>query len=274
MNTSIIPLLIIAGSVFSTASSVWSEDIIPPPPQVARAADVVFIGEQHDNPGHHQLQARWVEALEPRALVFEMLTPLQAEAVTEDNRQDEAALKSALAWETSGWPDFAMYYPVFEAAPLARIYGAGVPRDEVRNLMTAPLGAAFGAEDAIRFGIDKALSEVEQMQREQIQRIAHCDALPEEILPTMVSIQRLRDAVLARASSKALSQTGGPVVVITGNGHARTDWGAPFLLAFSDPDIEIFSLGQGEAETDPDGVFDTIVDGPSVDRGNPCDAFN
>lgn len=237
------------------------------------SADVVFLSEQHDNPGHHAVQAEWTRVLQPSALVFEMLTPDQAAAVSTDNRKSQDDLALALEWDDKGWPDFAMYYPIFAAAPDAQVYGAGVPREQIRDLMAQPLEQAFGVEETRRFGLDQPLAQDQQQKREALQREAHCNALPDDLLPMMVSVQRLRDATLARAALEALVQTGGPVVVITGNGHARTDWGAPFLLRMANPDVSLFSLGQGEGGSDPAGVFDATVDGPTVDRGDPCDAF-
>ena len=81
------------------------------------------------------------------------------------------------------------------------------------------------------FGLDAALDPEEQATREAGQMAAHCDALPDHVLPGMVEAQRLRDAALSRAIVAAILETdGGPVAVITGNGHARTDWGIPPML--------------------------------------------
>ncbi len=243
-------------------------------PDAALTAQVVFLGEQHDNPAHHALQADWVEVLQPTAIVFEMLTPEQTQAVTAENRGGATSLEAALGWEASGWPDFAMYFPIFEAAPEAAILGAAVPRDRVMAVMQEDLAGLVEPEVALRFGLDQPLAEDEQAAREDLQRVAHCDALPENLLPRMVSVQRLRDTSLAQAALDGLERYGPPVVVITGNGHAREDWGAPFLLAKAAPALSIFSLGQGEAGGTPSGGFDFVVDGPAVDRGDPCDAFN
>lgn len=259
------------GAVILAASVTFAE---PAPPPAAYAADVIFIGEQHDNPAHHRLQAAWTSQLHPAALVFEMLTPEQAAQVTADNRKSMMQLAAALAWEASGWPDFAMYYPIFAAVPDAAIYGAGVPRDQIRNLMQQELADVVGLAEAALYGLDQPLPADQQALREALQAEAHCDALPATMLPMMVSVQRLRDVALARAARIALSETGGPVVVITGNGHARADWGAPFYLQEVAPGVNVFALGQGEEGRDPDGQFDMAVDGPGVDRGNPCDAFN
>src|SRR6056297_770307 len=160
------------------------------------AQDVVVIGEIHDNPAHHEAQAELVQTVEPRALVFEMLTSEQASQIKPSVRNDMQALADAVNWADSGWPDFAMYYPIFEAAPEARIYGAQIPRDVARAAFEKGVAESFSG-DAVRFGLAEPLPEAEQDQREAMQMVAHCDALPQHLLPTMVAIQRLRDAELA-----------------------------------------------------------------------------
>lgn len=241
-------------------------------PEGLVGGDVIFLGETHDNPDHHARQAEWSAALGAKALVFEMLTVNQAAAISPDLRGDEAALAEVLDWDGSGWPDFAMYYPIFAAVPEAGIYGAAVPRGEARAAMAEGVATWFGAEEATRFGLDQPLSEDEQAAREEMQMRAHCDALPEELLPAMVDVQRLRDAIIARAAAQALVETGGPVVVITGNGHARADRGAPVYLTHAMPEIDIRTLGQSE-DGALDGAFDATADSPGVERDDPCAAF-
>lgn len=242
-------------------------------PSPARDANVVFLGEVHDNPGHHETQADWIAALQPAALVFEMIAPEVAEGLSAADRTDPETLDNALGWSGSGWPDFAMYAPLFFAAPDARIYGAAVPRDMARQILSDGLGVAMSDADRQRFGLDQDLPAAQQAAREAHQMAAHCDALPEDLLPGMVRIQRLRDAWLARQALAALQDTGGPVVVITGNGHARRDWGAPAAMAQADATVTIYALGQSEDGVAPSGVFDHVVDAPAVERPDPCAAF-
>jgi uncharacterized iron-regulated protein len=102
---------------------------------------------------------------------------------------------------------------------------------------------------------------------------AHCGALPAEVLPGMVQAQRLRDAALARAVVQAHRATGGPVVLITGTGHARRDRGVPAVLAQAMPDLSVLSVGQMEGSAGADPPFDRWIVTPALPRGDPCDAF-
>ena len=236
------------------------------------AQDVWVLGEIHDNPAHHAEQADQVEKLQPAAIVFEMLTADQAARVTPDLRDDEDALAAAIDWDAGGWPDFSMYHPIFTAAPGAEIFGALVPRAKARAVFDKGLVSAFDG-DAARYGLDEDLPEDRQAARESLQMEAHCNALPEDMLPGMVAVQRLRDAVLARAVVRAMDATGGPVAVITGNGHARRDWGMPAILSRVAPDLDIWVLGQTEADQPLEGDFDIVKSAPAPDRPDPCAAF-
>lgn len=236
-------------------------------------AKVLFLGEVHDNPAHHLRQAEIVAEVRPNAIVWEMLGAQVASSVTPEQINDAASLSAALDWAASGWPDFSMYYPIFAAAPEAAHYGAQLPRTEARAVMGRGVADVFG-EGAAQYGLDAPLPADQQEAREALQMAAHCDALPAEVLPMMVDIQRLRDAELAAAAVLALQETGGPVVVITGNGHARKDWGATHLFSRAAPEVKVFALGQAEdGRPRPEGGFDVIESAPPVDRGDPCDAF-
>ena len=253
----------------ATMAALFASDAVAEIPDEARAAQIVVLGEQHDNPDHHARQAEWVTALQPSALVFEMLTPVQAGKAAFD-WSDQAELDAAIGWSQSAWPSFDMYFPIFAAAPDAVIFGAGVLREQLRDQLQNPISEQL---EAARFGLDQPADPEEQAAREALQAVAHCGALPEELLPMMVDAQRIRDMALADASLRALAQTGGPVVVITGNGHARTDWGMPALLQVAAPDVTVFSLAQGEDGSTVNGGFSLTLDAPAPERGDPCAAF-
>lgn len=230
--------------------------------------DVVVVGEVHDNPAHHLYQAEVVRELQPAALVFEMLSPAQAAAIATMDRSDEAALRDALDWDNSGWPDFSMYYPIF-AATDAAIYGAALPRDDIRAAMTQGAAEIFG-EQAAQYGLT-ALTQADIDALSGEMQEVHCNMLPEEMMAGMVEAQHLRDAHFARVTVEALESQGKPVVVITGNGHARMDRGMTARLRQAQPDLLVWAIGQieegGETDNQP---FDAIRVTDRVEREDPC----
>jgi len=257
-----------------SAGTAASSDIADP----FREAEVVILGEVHDNPSHHATQAAIVELLQPGALVFEMIEPDQALSITAENRGNPSELDRALAWADRGWPDFAMYFPIFAAAPDAAVFGAALPGGQVRRAVKDGAAAAFG-DAAVLFGLDRPLDQAQRQTRIDLQRDAHCDELPEELLPGMVEAQRLRDAALAEAVVAALEEAGSTdgapqVVVITGNGHAREDWGVPQMLRtyFGEAsNIDVRTLAQFEVSAPEAPPYSTWLTTEPAKRDDPCE---
>lgn len=237
---------------------------------------MVILGEVHDNPAHHANQARALAALKPAAVVFEMLDIEQAQRITPALTRDPAALEAVLGWNAAGWPDFAMYAPLFQTTPAPRFYGGAVRPADLARARNDGAAAAFGA-GAARFGLDRPLAPGDQAAREAEMQQVHCGALPPGLLPGFVAVQRLRDAALALATLAALEQTGGPVAVITGNGHARRDRGIPAMLAQADPSVSVLAMGQFEGEPDGPPPYDLWLVTGAPDRSaepDPCAAFD
>ncbi|MEM7190503.1 MAG: ChaN family lipoprotein, partial [Pseudomonadota bacterium] len=120
------------------------------------------------------------------------------------------------------------------------------------------------------------LTSSDQSAREAEMIEAHCNKLPNAMAAGMVEIQRLRDAAFATAVLRARDQSGGPIVLITGSGHARIDHGVPAALRAAAPDLSIISLGQKEASDpalapDVGEPFDFLLTTAPVDRPDPCD---
>lgn len=239
----------------------------------AKAADIVIVGEVHDNPAHHRVQAEFAAELRPAAIVFEMLAPDQAPplmALRADGATIEAQ-SALLDWDKSGWPPFDQYAPIMDAAPQAALYGAHLPSAAVRAAFEKGAAQVFKGDTA-QFGLAEPLDAAEQAEREEMQFDAHCQAMPRELMPGMVEAQRLRDAALSQQIVKALAENGAPVLVITGNGHADRGWGIPALLGYRD-EASIFVFGQFEAAPARQEAFDAWHITPAVERGDPCAAF-
>jgi uncharacterized iron-regulated protein len=169
------------------------------------------------------------------------------------------------------WGNIADYAHILSVSP--NIVGAALPRETVRAAFADGAAAVFGAE-AATYGLMSPLPDNVQAQREDLQFSAHCEAMPRDMMGGLVEAQRLRDASFARAILDAIETHGRPVVFITGNGHARTDWGVPAYLQEVRPDLAVTSVGQGENDVRPQGSYSwTIQDAPSPARKDPCAAF-
>lgn len=234
-------------------------------------ADIVILGEVHDNPQHHRNQADIIKALAPSAVVFEMLTPAQAALANQMTDRDQG-FADALDWQSSGWPDWLLYRPVFEAVGDTPIYGMALPGDTVSRAVTEGAAAVFG-KAAGAYGLANPLPASQQQARENHQQAAHCNMLPESMLPGMVEAQRLRDASFARTTLQALEETGGPVITITGSGHARTDWGMPVALRRAAPTVSVISLGQFEETPEAGTPYDAFLVADPAPREDPCAGF-
>ena len=256
-----------AVSVPAAAERIDTEDLRNLPP-----ADVVILGELHDNPAHHVNQAAAVAAIGAKALVFEMLTDEQARRITPALLKSATELERALGWTEAGWPPFAMYYPIFVAVEGAAIFGGALDRDVVRRAVSEGAAEVMGGSAEL-FGLDVPLDDGEQVMREAGQMEAHCDALPEDMLSGMVEAQRLRDAALARAVIAADAEAGGPGAGIPGNGHARSDWGIPHALDHAAPELRVLTLAQFESLPDEESPYDFWLVTEPAEREDPCAAL-
>jgi len=259
---------------------------------VAAEADFVLLGETHDNPDHHRLQAWVLAALAaqgPRPVVaFEMIDRDQADALAaylESHPDDAAGLGAALGWEESGWPEWSMYRPIAEAAladglPLR---AADVARATQRDVGRQGLDA-LPERRRRTLGLDSPLPSALRKSLRRELMASHCDMLPEAALAPMMQVQRLRDAVMADSLIAAMPEAEGPVVLIAGRGHVRADRGVPWYLRRRLPEAEILTVGLFEVADDlrdwraylPDvpeaapAAFDYLWFTPRVDDRDHC----
>src|SRR5512138_1552759 len=197
-------------------------------------ADLALLGETHDNPDHHLLQARLIRAVvasgKRPALALEMLTAdLQPAVDAAETRTPREPDQLKDAWTKGAWPDFDLYRPVLAAGLEAGlpIVAANLPRAEVRSLVTKGVAAADPALRA-RLEAGPALppDAVEELRKEMMD--SHCGELPAEMMDGLVLAQRARDATLAARLADAARDRGG--ILVAGKGHVR-DRDVPAWLA-------------------------------------------
>jgi uncharacterized iron-regulated protein len=259
-------------------------------------ADFVLLGEVHDNVDHHLLQARLVRAAlaagRRPALAFEMLTADQQPAVDAALARaphDPDALAAAVGWKESRWPDFAEYRPIFAAGLEAGlpVVAANLPRAQVKAIVSKG-AAALDEPLRARLARDEPLpAEVTEALRGEM-RESHCNELPEPLIDPLVLAQRARDAQMALSIVEAGAERG--AILVTGNGHARTDRGVPAVLAKEAPGRKVLAVAF--VEVDPDArdaasqvadlledlgaktfPYDYAVFTPGAKRDDPCEGL-
>ncbi|MCB1510381.1 MAG: ChaN family lipoprotein [Hyphomicrobiaceae bacterium] len=268
------------------------------------SADILVLGEVHDNWLHHALRAvmieRFAKAKQGRAaVVMEHIRASKARVLAEyqaaiDRTQPRywkaaaAELGQALNWEKSGWKPWPMFARMAEAAFKAGlpIYAGDPTRVEIRAVARKGVAALSEARRK-SLGLDHPLSaRVQDALLTQLEA-SHCNLLPKSAFGTMADAQRLRDAVLA-ASTVSAARKHGAAILLTGNGHARTDRGAPSYMRKLAPDLKIVSVvfveaaGQSNKNPpvdrlprSPDGrpAADALVLTGQVQRPDPCVAM-
>lgn len=254
----------------------------------AASARFVLLGERHDNPDHHRLQARilrgLLEAGRRPAVVLEMLELEQQAAVDQylaSPQASAAGFGPALAWQDTSWPPYVEYQPIFDVALPAKlkIAAGNVAHASARALVKEGL-SALPAERVQALRLAEPFPEALAASLADELRASHCGHLPEKLLEPMALAQHARDAQMASVML-AVGATDG-AVLIAGGGHARKDRGAPYYLKLAAPDATSVSIALQEVAhdlTDPQAygseaqAFDYVWFTPRGSDEDPCAAF-
>lgn len=227
---------------------------------------VVLLGEVHDNAAQHTLRLAafraWIEAGARPALALEQFDrdkqPTIDRLLAQTPKPDADALIAAAGGK--GW--LWQHYRPFIALALEHglpIVAANVPRDEARQIMRGGLAAAgFRAE---------VPAAVLTAQTEGIEA-SHCGMLDAATAGRMALAQVARDQFMAQVL-QAHAERG--VVLLAGNGHVRTDLGAPLWLSAQ---VRARSEAIGVLEAgDTDTAYDRRVYTAAQARPDPCEAM-
>ena len=250
------------------------------------------MGERHDNPDHHMLQAEvfrdLIAAGRRPAVGFEMLGLDDAGAIADylaAAPDDAAGLGRAVRWNQRGWPDWTMYQPIAEAALQAklRIVPTNLPLATATR-MTRDGPAVLGAQLSHDLGLDRPPPEAVFARMAADIRDAHCGYASEKLVEAMVPVQRAKDALMAESLIAAGDPDG--AILIAGAGHVRNDYGVPVYLKAKAPSKRVISIAFVEVDkekTEPQSYAPPNTDGrlpfgyvwftPRVDDEDPCEKF-
>lgn len=226
---------------------------------------IVLLGEIHDHEVGHQARLAWLQrALDDGwrpALALEQFD-IEHQALLTQAQAECADDMECIVQKANGsgfWP-WPYYYPVLQLAQQYQLplIAANLSRSDASRLMrdvnAIPVAMPWLAEHLNT--VDESWSQAMAAEVRQ----AHCNKLPESIVPGMARAQLARDAVMAHVLKQHASRG---VVLLAGNGHVRRDLGVPRWLARS------VAIGFITVEQDAE-PFDVVVRLPKHDQGDPC----
>ncbi len=240
--------------------------------------DIILLGEIHNHPDHHVLQAKAIDALvdagSKPAVVMEMLShsswqdqPLQWQKTSE--------LQELASMLNDGWP-WELYTPVLKSVVhhnLSLYPGninsaalhAWVKRQPSKNRKQVYREYAYTKEEFLN--LENTIVE------------SHCGHANENLVNHMSHAQMQRDHII----TSSLLNKPGPVVLIAGNGHIRNDYAVPMQLRrkFNQTSyLSVAYLPVQEELQEPheyyqvlQNLFDVVYFTPNHTLEDPCEKF-
>ena len=209
-------------------------------------APVVLVGEKHDNPDHHRLEAELIaarlQAKPGSAVVFEMLDEAQAPHLPALAAGDDLdAIRRKLDWPAKGW-DLAVYGPLFQQALRdGKLVAGNIGKARIGELYAG--GEALLADDPRFASVARATPAVREYLVDSIFE-AHCGMQERESLQPMLAIQLAKDASMAAALAQE-----SPAMLVAGGEHVRAATGVPSHAASTDRVIvQLMEVREGEPD--------------------------
>ena len=239
--------------------------------EILKSADIVLLGELHDNKFHHEARGRLIARFaDHRTVVSEHLpAPNQVTFQSEIKTDLIAAGFDAEGWD---WPIHQSLYEQIKNKGLSLV-GGNLPKEEARRMFLQ--GVSSLPERMAQTYTQSRLDETAERKLDHDLVEGHCGKLPEKYLLRMRFAQRLTDLSLTH---NVLDRK--PSLLIAGNGHVRRDYGVPQMLASIAPQLKVLNVGfleQGSSTQDLlqsiAGQYDFIWITERAERKDPCENF-
>jgi len=240
--------------------------------------DYIFLGETHNNPDHHQLQAIVINTLVENGLkpsiVMEMLS-LQKWQDQPQQWSELAALQAQAGKLNKGWP-WELYKPVLQTVVEHRLdlYAGNISRKELQRWSEQQ-------NNQNKQDVFKEYDFTQENYRTLSENIvaSHCGYGGEEFVTTMSRAQMQRDRIMV----ESIIGKRHPVVFIAGSGHIRNDYAVPMQLRRKYQQSSYLSvafISVQEVKSDPraylqngKAIYDMLIFTPSHTNQDPCEKF-
>ena len=215
------------------------------------ASDFRLLGEIHDNPDHHAIQAELLESIGAHGVrpvvAFEQLDRDFDAALTQRLATGAASAEDVAevaGFDREGW-NWEFYRPL---VAIALRYGMPIRAANLSRSAASQIAKkgweALGPTRVAALHLESAWSAERDGALRDIIREGHCGALPEAVVPSLAAAQRARDATLAES---LLARDRDGAVLIAGDGHVRRDLGVPIYLSAAGAD-RVCAVGILEVE--------------------------
>lgn len=248
-------------------------------------ADVLLLGETHDNPLHHELQQKLLQSriksgARPALMMEQLDIDSQSSLDHALTGSDRAEVLDNVT-KLIKFDDWQSYRPFLAIAVDNRlpVIAANIPSQRLQPVIWDGF-AAYDAAELKRLDVEQVWSKSRQKYLVTHMGGAHCGRLREGLRTGLSRSQRLRDALMVDSAIGSINRG---VVGIVGSSHARRDVGLPIYFAARAPMARVFSIGFVEVapgRNDPnayetesatgDAPFDVIWFTPSIARSDPC----
>lgn len=242
-------------------------------------AQVIYLGEAHDEPAHHEVQIdvlrRMVRAGRRPAVGFEIFAAGQTNMLEEYLQHTGDAnewLRNAAGWSVAGDPHWGYYGVLLQYARSGELELFGMDLDRTLRRRITSVGAA-------------GLTVLEQLQLRptQFQDAVYRDVMFEQLKASHCGygdeafIGRLYDTWLARNDSMAAAiatsldaDPSRPVVVILGAGHTGYGMGVAERVAHRRPGTRQLNIGLRSVRPEATQPADYYDDRPPKARRYPA----
>ncbi|USD39609.1 ChaN family lipoprotein [Ferrimonas sp. SCSIO 43195] len=235
--------------------------------QKMRHSDVIYLGETHDNPHHHQMQLQALTQLLDAgirpALGFEFFFQQQtgwlmdfslgqeeSALVGHNDGGEESALRRRLGWTHKA--QWQYYAPLLRLARQYQlpVFGADLDVGLRLRLSRTDVDQLTTLERRLLPKSDLDSEAYRQLMLEQLDQ-AHChhadhDSLQRLYTTWLVRNEAMADAIVAMRADLTEAQ---PVVMILGKGHTEFNMGVVERVAQRQPELRQLNIGLAEGQT-------------------------
>ena len=194
---------------------------------------LILIGERHDNPEHHLIQVQILQALMDRygllTLAMESFQKPQQQALNrymEGSSNEETFLKD-VDWKR-GWAyDYHLYRPLLlmMREKAWKILAINAPNPIVKKVARSGLGSLEpGERSQLAVDIDLDNKKHRAYLKEVFEGHTHRDL---KVFEYFYEAQCVWEDTMAQNIAEYLSENGGRMVVLAGNGHIMNKYGIP-----------------------------------------------